>query len=149
MNNESRLSSFLSRSWSRDSAILLLRLWLGAMMILHGYGKVFERMDGFAEGVAKLGFPAPELFAWLAALSEFGGGILLIVGLFSRPASIFVFFTMFVAAFIRHFDDPFGKKELALTYLVMAIVLAIAGPGKYSLDKKLFGKKHEKLGTHH
>ena len=141
MNKESRLSIFLSRSWSRDSAVLLLRVWLGAMMIYHGYGKVFERIDGFTEGVAKMGFPMPEFFAWAGALSEFGGGILLILGLFSRPAALFVSSTMFVAAFVRHLDDPFGKKELALTYLVMAIALAITGPGKYSLDRKLFGGK--------
>ena len=142
MSNTSRLSAFLSRSWSRDNAILLLRLWLGAMMIYHGYGKVFGNIDGFTQGVANMGFPLPELFAWGAALSEFGGGILLIVGLFTRPSAIFVFITMFVAAFIRHLDDPFGKKELALTYLVMAIALAITGPGKFSMDRKLFGGGH-------
>ena len=141
MNKESKLALFLSRSWSRDSTILLLRLWLGSMMIYHGWGKVFGNIDGFAAGVANMGFPMPELFAWAAALSEFGGGILLVIGLFTRPAAFFITFTMFIAAFVRHLDDPFGEKELALTYLVIAIAITIAGPGKAALDKVLFARK--------
>lgn len=140
MNQGSRTATFLSRSYSRDGAVLLLRIWLGAMMIMHGYGKVFERMDGFANGVAEMGFPFPEVFAWAAALSEFAGGLLLIVGLFTRPAGLFVSATMFVAAFIAHFDDPFGKKELALTFLTIALAIVIAGPGRFSIDRRLFGR---------
>lgn len=131
----SRFSAFLNRSYSHDNAVLLLRLWLGAMMIVHGYGKVFGGIERFTQGVAKMGFPAPELFAWAAALSEFAGGILLIIGLFTRPAALLVTATMFVAAFIRHMDDPFGKKELSITYLVLALVLLITGPGKLSVDR--------------
>ena len=134
---QSALQRFLTRTWSRDRAILLLRLWLGAMMIQHGWGKVFGNMDRFTNGVAEMGFPAPELFAWAAALSEFGGGILLLLGLFTRPTAFFVACTMLVAGFIRHFDDPFSKKELALTYLVIAVAIFIAGPGKAALDKVL------------
>lgn len=136
----SRFSAFLNRSYSHDNAVLLLRLWLGAMMIVHGYGKVFGGLERFTAGVEKMGFPAPELFAWAAALSEFGGGILLILGLFTRPAAIFVTCTMFVAAFIRHMDDPFGKKELSITYLVLALILLITGPGRLSLDRRFNSK---------
>lgn len=141
MNNQSGLALFLSRSWSRDYAILLLRVWLGSMMVVHGWGKVFGGVGKLTERVASMGFPLPEFFAWSAALSEFGGGILLILGLFTRPAAFLVFCTMFVAGFIRHLDDPFGKKELALTYLVMAVVVLIAGPGKAALDRVLFGHR--------
>ncbi|MGE3802954.1 MAG: DoxX family protein [Candidatus Kapaibacterium sp.] len=144
MSDQSRLSIFLTRSWSRDWAILLLRLWLGSMMIYHGWGKVFGNIDKFTEGVAKMGFPMPEFFAWSAALSEFGGGLLLIFGLFTRPAAMFVGITMIVAGFVRHLDDPFGKKELSLTYLVLALVILIAGPGKAALDRLLFNRSATK-----
>lgn len=144
----SRFSAFLTRSYSRDSAVLLLRLWLGAMMIMHGYGKVFGGIEGFTTGVEEMGFPAPELFAWAAALSEFGGGMLMLLGLFTRPAAIFVSCTMFVAAFVGHLDDPFGDKELSLTYLVLAVVLLLAGPGRFSLDQKLFGRKEHRPAEH-
>ena len=144
MDTQSSFSTFLTRSWSRDGAMLLLRLWLGSMMIMHGWGKVFGGVENLTERVTQMGFPLPEFFAWSAAFSEFAGGILLVLGLFTRPASFFVAATMIVAGFIRHFDDPFAKKELALTYLVMAIVILIAGPGKTSLDRLLFGNSHKK-----
>ena len=136
----SRLSVFLSRSYSRDGAILLLRLWLGAMLIYHGQGKIFGNMERFIHGVSNMGFPAPEVYGWAAALTEFVGGILIASGFFTRPAASFAICTMFVAGFIRHSADPFGRKELAFTYLVMAAVVLIAGPGKFSIDRKMFGK---------
>lgn len=117
-----------------DGGLLLLRLWLGSMMIYHGYGKVFGDNAKFVSGVADMGFPAPEVFAWLAAWSEFGGGILLALGLATRFSTIMAAITMAVAAFVRHGPDPFGKKELAITYLVLCSVLVLMGAGRFSLD---------------
>ena len=118
-----------------DIGILFLRVLMGAGIAYHGYGKVFGgRMDGFTEGVASMGFPAPAFFAWAAALSEFLGGILIALGLFTRPAVLMVFATMTVAAFIRHGDDPFKKKELALAYWTFAGAMIGLGAGRFSLD---------------
>jgi hypothetical protein len=55
---------------------------------------------------------------------------------FTRTALVFSAITMAVAAFLAHSGDPFGKKELALIYLVISIALIFTGPGKYALDKK-------------
>lgn len=128
---------FLTIPFAREQAVALVRIWLGAMMIMHGYGKVFGGMERFTESVAKLGLPMPEFFAWAAALSEFAGGIALILGLAMRPAAAMIFCTMAVAAFIRHADDPFKNKELPLTYLVISVALFLIGPGPYSLDSML------------
>lgn len=84
-----------------------------------------------------MGFPLPGLFAWAAALSEFLGGILVALGLATRPAAFFVFATMAVAAFIRHAPDPFRVKELALAYWTMAGTLILMGGGPWSLDALL------------
>ncbi len=81
-----------------------------------------------------MGFPTPVVFAWLAALSEFGGGILVAIGLATRAAALFVFATMSVAAFVAHADDPLRVKELALAYWTMAGAVALCGPGPYSVD---------------
>lgn len=120
-----------------DFALLVLRIWTGAMLILHGWPKVFGGMEKFATGVEKLGFPAPELFAWAAALSELAGGILIALGLYTRVSAVFVASTMFVAAFMRHIDDPFGRQELPITYLCIGIALMIAGSGRFSLDNMI------------
>ena len=84
-----------------------------------------------------MGFPAPVFFAWTAALSEFGGGLCVALGLFTRVAAFMVFATMSVAAFIHHIDDPFSKKELALAYWAMAGTIISLGSGQYSLDNMI------------
>lgn len=118
-----------------DSGLLWLRVLMGLGMAWHGYGKVFGGpMAGMVEGVAKMGFPMPEFFAWAAALSELLGGVFLVLGFMTRPAALFVAITMVVAAFVAHGPDPFKVKELALAYLVMAIALLLTGPGRLSID---------------
>jgi len=127
--------------FSIETGTVLLRIMLGAMMIMHGYGKVFGDNTKFIAGVGSMGFPAPEFFAWSAALSEFAGGIFLILGLFTRFWSVMAALTMAVAAFIRHADDPFKNKELALVYLVMSVALFLLGPGRASLDRLIFARR--------
>ena len=87
-----------------------------------------------------MGFPLPILFAWLAALSELLGGLLLAVGLFTRYAAFFVFGTMTVAAFIAHAGDPFNVRELALLYWAVMLSLLLVGGGRFELERT-FRKK--------
>lgn len=121
------------KDWT-DLGLLWLRILMGTGIATHGYGKIFGgHLAGFAEGVAKLGFPMPELSAWAAALSEFAGGILVALGLGTRVAAFFVFCTMGVAAFLHHRADPFSVKELALAYWTMSGALVLLGGGKFTL----------------
>lgn len=118
-----------------NAGLLWLRIFMGAGVAMHGYGKIFGgRIEMFTQGVADMGFPFPGVFAWAAALSEFVGGILIGMGLATRWAAFFVFATMSVAAFIRHSADPFSTKELALAYWTMAGALLLTGGGRLSLD---------------
>lgn len=124
-----------------DLGLLWLRVLAGAGMAYHGYGKVFSgRIPQFAEGVAKMGFPMPEVFAWAAALSELAGGALLAVGLATRLSALSIFITMVVAAFVAHRADPFQVKELALAYLTVSGALLCTGPGRFSVDGYLLKK---------
>lgn len=118
--------------------LTVLRAGAGLMMATHGYGKIFGgRMDGFTNAVGDMGFPVPAVFAWLAALSELVGGVLLALGLGSRVCAFLIAGTMFVAAFIRHGADPFSDKELALLYLVVMAFFTAHGGGAWSLDRLL------------
>ena len=127
-------------SKTTDLGLLVLRLGVGLMMAFaHGLGKL-PPSDGFVESTAGMGFPLPGLFAWAAALSEFAGGLLLAVGLLTRPAAVFVAITMAVAFFLVHGGALTGEGngEQAFTYLVAAITLALTGGGRYALDQILW-----------
>ena len=121
-----------------DIGLLVLRVGIGLMMAFgHGLGKI-PPSQGFIEGaVGGMGLPFPTLFAWLAALSEFLGGLLIAVGLLTRPAAIALASTMAVAFLVTHGGALSGDNsgEMAFLYLVPAIALAFTGAGRYSLDQ--------------
>lgn len=134
-----RSALFGSGATSRatDLGLLILRLGAGlALAFAHGLGKI-PPSPGFVEGTAEMGFPLPLLFAWAAALSEFAGGLLLALGLATRPAAFFVSCTMAVAFFVRHGDDTFVDGEKAFLFLLAALTLLVAGAGRYALDRFL------------
>ena len=121
-----------------NAGLLWLRVLIGVGMAHHGYGKVFGgHIPQFAEGVAAMRFPMPLVFAWAAALSEFAGGIFLALGLFTRVAAFFVFFTMGVAAFIHHSKDALQVKELALLYWAASGALILTGGGAWAAERLL------------
>lgn len=116
-----------------DLALFVVRLGFGAMLaIVHGLGKVTD-IGGFANKIADR-VPAAAILGPAAALAEFFGGLLVAIGLFTRPAAAFVATTMGVAAFFIHRADPFAKKELALTYFFAALAVIVAGAGRLSVD---------------
>lgn len=118
-----------------DLGLLIFRLFLGiAMAWAHGLGKL-PPADRMIEGVTAMGFPLPIVFAWAAALSEFIGGVLIALGLFTRYSAFFLAITMAVAGFIVHGADPFGTKELAFFYLAGSTLLVFTGAGSFSLDR--------------
>lgn len=119
----------------QELTMTLLRVFAGLSMAFgHGLGKL-PPSEQLIAGVTAMGFPLPELFAWAASLSEFAGGILLAVGLLTRPSALFVALTMAVAAFLVHAADPFQKKELALMYFVIALIFVARGASSWSLDR--------------
>jgi putative oxidoreductase len=123
-----------------DVGLLVMRLLFGGLMAInHGWGKIYA--DGsigpsakFIGGVKNLGFPAPEFFAWMGAFTEFFGGILVAIGLCTRPAALFLCIMMSVAAFGQHRRDPLPVMEMALLYLGAFFLLLLIGGGRYALD---------------
>lgn len=117
-----------------DFGLLLLRLFTGlALSFAHGIGKV-PPSEQFIQGVGDLGFPIPHVFAWCAAFAEFFGGMLLAIGLFTRPSAFLIAVTMGVAAFVVHAADPFQRKEMALLFLFIALAFLFMGSGRYGID---------------
>lgn len=131
----------------RDFGLLLIRLGIGiAFTLVHGWGKFFggpERWLKLGEAMGNLGITfMPVFWGFMAALTEFGGGVLLILGLFTRTTSAFMAFTMFVAT-VMHLSklDPWNKVIYPIEMLAVFLGLIFLGAGKYSLDYLLFRKK--------
>ena len=131
-----------------DVGLLIGRVGTGLLLAFgHGIFKL-PPSEQFIAGVARAGFPAPTLFAWMATFAEFGGGLLLALGLLTRPAALLIGFTMLVAALRAHGADPLfaqaarggPSKEMALLYLVPAVLFLLAGAGRYSADA-IIGKR--------
>ncbi len=118
-----------------DLGLLLLRVGMSVMLLTHGIPKI-DRL--FAETIE---FPDPlgvgaTLSLILALIGEVVAPALIIIGFKTKYAAIPAFIAMAVAAFIVHADDPFGRKEKALMYALVFLVIFLTGAGKYSLDKK-------------
>lgn len=117
-------------------SLLLLRVFVSIFMITHGVPKLNKALSGNMQFSDPFGVGA-EISLGLAIFSELICSIFVFIGLGTRLASVPLIITMFVAGFIVHGDDPFKKKELALMYLLIYLVLFIAGSGKYSVDRLL------------
>lgn len=131
-------------SAGEDAGLLFLRVLAGVALILHGWGKIQNPFGWMGPDAF-----APGLFQALAALSEFGGGLALIAGLLTPIASLGIACTMAVAVYFHAVmrGDPFVVKgggaswELAAIYFAIAVLLIATGPGRFSLDRLIFGER--------
>jgi putative oxidoreductase len=113
--------------------LLVLRVVAASFMLTHGWPKLQKIFAGdwtFADPVG-IG-EGPSLL--LAALAEFGGSVLVLIGWKARLAAIPVVFTMLVAGILVHANDPWAKKELALLYGACFAAVVFLGAGRYSVD---------------
>jgi putative oxidoreductase len=130
---------------NRDLGLLVVRVGVGlSMAIFHGWGKIsggtpmWERVGG---SMAHLGIDfLPVMWGFLAAFSEFGCSILLVLGFLFRPAAAMLAFTMLVAV-ITHLNMPpdspsagWNGASHALELGSVYLMLLLAGPGKLALS---------------
>lgn len=128
----------------RDHLLLVLRLGVGLGFVwFHGWPKVsggpelWANIGGAMENFG-IGF-APAFWGLLAALGECLGGLLIALGLFFRPAALWLCAVMFTAT-VNHFVTGQGTPAHAFKNLFFFIGLLGVGPGRFSLDAKLFGR---------
>src|SRR6056297_1239841 len=122
-----------------DVAILLLRIGAASLMLTHGIPKLLKILEGDFSFGDPIGI-GPTASLILVAFAEAICATLVLIGFITRVSLIPLIITMIVAVFVAHAGDPFSDKELGLFFLITFIVLFLTGPGKYSLDRKLFGK---------
>jgi putative oxidoreductase len=120
--------------------LLVLRVFIGLGMLTHGYGKLFGGLEKFTGYVAKLNVPFPTVSAFIAAVAESIGAVLLAVGLLTRPSAFLIAATMAVAALVAHGGQGFAAQESAWLYFFPALFFVLKGGGKWSLDYLLSKK---------
>lgn len=122
-----------------DSAVLFMRIFIGAMMLTHGIGKI-QNYDAIVNAFPDpLGIGSAVSFT-LITLTEVGCSALLIMGLLTRIVVIPLAFGMFVATFLAFPDKSFSAGELSFVYMGIYAMIAICGAGRYSLDALFFSR---------
>ncbi len=121
-----------------NTAMLLLRLSVGILMMMHGYDKLknFATLEPKFMNFMGIG---SSLSLALLIFAEFFCSLFLILGLFTRLAAIPLIIATCVMVFKAHNGDVFGDGETATLYLAGYVVLLLVGPGRISVDS-MFGK---------
>lgn len=125
-----------------DLALLAFRCCVGAVMLAHGLNHIYGggRIAGTGRWFESLGMRPGLLHAWLASLTEVAGGALLVLGLLTPLAGAAVIGVMLVAWITNHRGNGFfifrpGEGwEYVMTLTFAGLLLAVVGPGRWSLD---------------
>ncbi len=141
------MKSLFSTSFSAaqaNIALLILRVSVCGFMLTHGLPKF---MNLVGDKPIKFGDPigiSTTASFILIVFAEVVCSIFFLMGFATRIAAFILFFSMAVAAFIVHANDPFATKEKALLYLVIYLVVMLLGAGKYSVDHLISGGSGKK-----
>jgi len=123
---------------NKNLALLLLRIGVGLIFVLAGWGKLtgIENVQGFFGNV---GIPMAGIMAWVVAIVEFVGGIMVLIGYKIKLPSLLLAFIMIVAILTVKLggDGGFSGMRVDIMLLVTSLALAILGSGGYSVDGML------------
>jgi putative oxidoreductase len=138
------LKTFFSWKPVTENALLVIRLSAGLLILVHGLGTFNPaHMEGNVAWLTDLHFPAPAFMAYLGKISELLGGVLLILGLLTRLASLTLIINMLVITAVLGSSKIFTEDQHPFLLMLSFVYLLLSGPGKISLDYLLFKGKHD------
>jgi putative oxidoreductase len=134
----------MNRKLAIDFTYFLLRVAIGLLFMQHGGQKIFDWFGGIPAQFG--GHPAAWSQAWIGGVLEFYGGLLVMIGLFTRPVAFILSGEMAVAYLQFHYKpDIFwpllNKGETAALFAFIFLFIAAFGGGPWSLDGMIWGRK--------
>ncbi len=133
-----KLTSTSYTTGAFNAGLLILRLGMGGLMMKHGYQKLIHFAEYKGKFINFLGI-GQTMSLSLAIFAEFFCALFVLIGVFTRLATIPVIVVMCVALFKAHNSDFLGEGEMATLYLAGYLAILFVGPGKISVDG-LMGK---------
>ena len=127
-----------------DFFLLVVRIFIGFAMLSHGFPKLQQLLSGQEIQFFDFLGLGQKFSLILAVFAEFVCSIFLILGLFTRPAILFLLITMAIAGLVVHGSEEFAKREMSLLYLSVFLLLFTFGPGKYSVDGMISKRRETK-----
>lgn len=135
------LKTLLASKALFENWLVLIRLITGLLIFVHGLGTFNKgHMDGSIAWLTDLHFPAPVLMAYIGKGAELFGGVLLMLGLFTRISALVLIIDMLVITMVLGNGKIFTEDQQPFLLLLLFAYLFLAGPGKISLDHLLFNK---------
>ncbi|MDP3764572.1 MAG: DoxX family protein [bacterium] len=119
----------------QNLVLFVARLVLGVTFVLHGWPKIKNPM-GMAEWLKSMRFPMPALLSVIVAVVEFFGGLAVLLGVYTQLPALLISFNMLIATLVRKIankDKWVGGYELDLSLLALALLIALYGPGEWTL----------------
>ena len=126
-------------------ALALTRMVVGLFLVYHGW-EVWDggKMSDYGKWLTELGFPAPSVMAYLGKGAELLCGVLLTLGLLTRPAALLLGITMAGICFGMGKGRIFMEDQHPFLFVLFAFLFLFAGPGSWSLDTRLFSSPARK-----
>lgn len=123
---------------NKDLAFLLLRIGVASVFIVAGWGKLsgIEGVQGF---FGNIGIPLAGIMAWVVAIVEFFGGLMVLAGYKIRIPTLLLAIVMVVAILTVKMSQGWDPMRIDLLLLLMNLALFITGSGKYSVEQMLSG----------
>lgn len=128
-----KLTSTSYTTGAFNAGMLILRLGMGGLMMKHGYQKLIHFSEYKSQFMNFMGL-GQSLSLSLTIFAEFFCALFILIGLFTRLATIPLIVVMCVALFKAHNSDFLGEGEMATLYLAGYLSLLFIGPGKISVD---------------
>ncbi|QSB24224.1 DoxX family protein [Curtobacterium sp. 24E2] len=139
------------RTTSTSIGLTALRIVLGVVFIAHGAQKFAQGIPNVAQGFSGMGVPLADVAAPLVAGLELVGGVLLVLGIATRVVGVLLAVDMVVAGLLAHASSGFysqdGGFEYVLVLAVGSLVVALTGPGRFSLDAVFLAASRRRRGV--